>query len=84
MEGVRLSVLRVLHKEPPLSMPEIEQQVDYKRPLVEYQIQLLIDDGYVVVEGNGKPKYRITSPGERELRRCRISATIGFNPCPDS
>jgi predicted transcriptional regulator len=65
MEDERLSVLRVLHKETPLPIPEIEQRIDYKRPSIEYQIRLLIDDGYVIVEGNGKPKYRITSPGER-------------------
>ena len=73
-------MLKALHGESMLSLTQLEKQVQYEKQHIKYQISLLQDDGYVVEEKKGH--YRITAPGEKELRRCRISSTIGFDTEP--
>jgi len=76
-EQIRFNVLQILHGEPALSLKEIDKHVQCKTRDIKYHIALLKDDGYVVEESQGH--YRITAPGEKEFRRCRISSTIGFD-----
>lgn len=79
-----LHILRILKEERSLSEPEICHKLLDAVPEGEiiHRLQLLIDDGYVkqLPNRNADPSYRITSSGVREIRRRRITATIGFDP----
>ena len=75
--STKRAVLQTLHDEPYLSFSEIERRLGSDSQDLTFQISLLMDDGYVVKDTQGK--YRITAPGEQKLRRLRISSTIGFD-----